>query len=71
MPVKKPLVSKDLLKILACPVCKGDLKLVDLRGKRKKEKGLNGQLVCKNKKCSEKYPIKNGIPILLPPALRP
>ena len=70
MPAKTPLVNKDLMKILACPVCKADLKLVDLRGQRKKEKGLEGQLVCKNKKCGEKYPIKGGIPILLPPALR-
>jgi len=70
MPVKKPLVSDDLMKVLACPVCKGDLKLVDLRGQRRKEKGLEGRLVCKNKKCAEVYPIKDGIPILLPPALR-
>ncbi|MBD3312623.1 Trm112 family protein [archaeon] len=49
-------MSKGLLKILACPVCKGDLVL-----KSKK-------LVCK--KCKEEYPIKDGVPILLPPELR-
>jgi uncharacterized protein YbaR (Trm112 family) len=41
-----------LLKILACPVCRGELKL-------KEEK-----LVCR--KCGKSYPIRNGIPILLP-----
>jgi uncharacterized protein YbaR (Trm112 family) len=41
-----------LLKILACPVCRGELKL-------KEEK-----LVCG--KCGKSYPIRNGIPILLP-----
>jgi len=56
--VKKPLVSKELMSILACPVCKGDLKLV---GKK---------LVCQSKKCGNEYPIKDGIPILLPPELR-
>jgi len=53
---KKELVSKELLKILACPVCKGDLKL---KGKK---------LTCKS--CKEEYLVKDGIPILLPPELR-
>ena len=55
MPRKK-LISDELMAILACPVCKGDLE--------KKPK----KLVCK--KCKEDYPIKEGIPILLPPELR-
>jgi len=45
------MIDKDLLKILACPVCKNDLEL-------KEEK-----LVCVS--CHRKYPIKDGIPILL------
>ena len=67
---KKPLVEKELMSILACPVCKGDLKLIDLRGKKrgKGERGLDGKLVCKS--CKQEYPIKQGIPILLPPELR-
>ena len=63
---KQPLVSSELIEILACPVCKSDLKLVDLRGKKK---GLDGKLICKNKKCGNEYDIKDGIPILLPPEL--
>ncbi len=55
---KKELVDKELLKIIACPLCKGDLKV---SGK---------ELKCTNKKCSETYPVKEGIPILLPPELR-
>lgn len=40
--------------MLACPVCKANLKY---------NKGKTG-LVCD--KCKRKYEIKNGIPILLP-----
>ena len=65
---KKDLISPELMKILACPVCKSDLKLVDHRGKKNKK--IDGELVCQSKKCGEKYPIKQGIPILLPPELR-
>ena len=63
----KPLIDKELMDILACPVCKSDLKLFDYRGKKKK---IDGELVCQNKKCGLKYPIEDGIPILLPPKLR-
>lgn len=62
---KNELVSKELMSILACPTCKGDLKLIDLRSKKgKKEKGIEGKLVCI--KCKNEYSIKEGIPILLP-----
>jgi len=44
----------DLLAILACPVCKGDL---DYKKKQ-------NQLFCA--KCNVNYPIQDGIPILLP-----
>jgi len=50
-------ISRELLKILACPLCKGELKL----------KGE--ELVCR--KCSQRYPIVDGIPYLLPPELMP
>lgn len=45
--------DKELLKILACPKCKGDLEYVD----------EPESLVCK--KCGRNYEIKDGIPILL------
>jgi uncharacterized protein YbaR (Trm112 family) len=59
-------MKKDLMDILCCPVCKGDLKLTV-----KKEEGgeiIDGSLYCA--KCNETYPIEDGIPNLLPPALR-
>lgn len=45
--------SKDLLEILACPKCKGDIKLT------KKEDGF----ICE--KCKLFYPIRDGIPVML------
>ncbi len=59
-------MKKDLMEILCCPVCKGDLQL-----SVKKEEGgeiIEGSLYCP--KCKETYPIEDGIPNLLPPALR-
>lgn len=53
----------DLLEILCCPVCKGDLAL-----ERRKEEGpeiLEGSLTCP--RCAVVYPIEDGIPDLLPP----
>jgi len=46
-------IQKDLLEILACPKCKGDIRLND------KEDGL----VCD--KCRLLYPIRDGIPVML------
>jgi uncharacterized protein YbaR (Trm112 family) len=46
-------IDKELLDILVCPKCKGDLELT------KEEDGL----ACKS--CSLKYPIKEDIPIML------
>ena len=48
-------IPKDLFDILACPLCKADLEYT----KDKKK------LVCSN--CGEKYPINEGVPVLLPP----
>lgn len=53
----KKVIKKELLEILACPVCKGDLKL----------KG--NELSCV--KCGRIYPIVDGIPCLLPPEFAP
>ena len=46
-------LSKELLDILACPKCKGDIELLA------DESGL----VCRA--CSLKYPIREGIPVML------
>jgi len=46
-------ISKELLDILACPKCKGDVQLTD------KQDGL----VCDA--CKLLYPIKDDIPVML------
>ena len=46
-------INKNLLEILACPKCKGDIRLT------KKEDGL----ICYN--CRLFYPIRDGIPVML------
>jgi uncharacterized protein YbaR (Trm112 family) len=55
-------MKEDLLEVLCCPVCKGDLVL--RATKRSKDEILEGTLTCK--KCSEAYPIEDSIPNLLP-----
>ncbi len=52
----------DLMEILCCPVCKGDL---ELRVDVEKDEIIEGSLFCK--KCNHRYEIKDGIPDLLPP----
>ena len=47
-------ILKDLFDILACPLCKADLEYT---------KGKKG-LICS--KCGAEYPIREGIPALLP-----
>ena len=47
-------IPEDLFKILACPLCKNDLKY-------NKDKT---KLVCS--KCKKEYPIKEGVAVLLP-----
>ncbi len=59
-------MKKNLMEILACPVCKGDLEL-----KVEAEEGeevITGSLFCD--KCDETYPIDDAIPNLLPPQMR-
>jgi uncharacterized protein YbaR (Trm112 family) len=46
-------ISKELLDILACPKCKGDIKL----------NSAGDGLVCEA--CRVMYPIKDDIPIML------
>ncbi|MBI2856239.1 MAG: methytransferase partner Trm112 [Chloroflexi bacterium] len=59
-------MKRDLLDILACPVCKGALTLL-VREENKTEV-VSGTLRCE--KCPENYPIEDSIPNLLPPNLR-
>ena len=59
-------MRKDLMDILACPVCKSSLEL-----RIEEEDGdevVKGTLLCG--KCNESYPIEDSIPNLLPPQLR-
>jgi uncharacterized protein YbaR (Trm112 family) len=56
-------MRRELMQILACPVCKGDLELrVD---DEKEEEIVTGSLYCS--KCKYSYPIVDTIPNLLPP----
>lgn len=55
-------MKKELIKILCCPTCKGELTL-----EVEKEEGgeiITGIFTCPKCKCS--YPICDGIPNLLP-----
>ncbi|MBI4397931.1 MAG: Trm112 family protein [Candidatus Omnitrophica bacterium] len=45
------MIDPELLNILACPICKKEVKL------------QNDFLVCEA--CRKRYPIKDGIPIML------
>ncbi|OQB11095.1 MAG: hypothetical protein BWY16_00677 [Candidatus Omnitrophica bacterium ADurb.Bin205] len=45
------MIDKELLDILACPSCKGDVFMKE------------NKIICK--KCGKKYPIKEGIPVML------
>jgi uncharacterized protein YbaR (Trm112 family) len=59
-------MKKDLMDVLACPVCKGSLQLTG-----KVEQGddvIEGMLTCPT--CREDYPIHDSIPNLLPRELR-
>lgn len=58
-------MKKELLDIIVCPVCKGELKLAVAE-----EKGevITGSLYCA--RCRVDYPITNSIPNLLPPEQR-
>jgi uncharacterized protein YbaR (Trm112 family) len=59
-------LKRDLMDILACPMCKGDLELEVYE--ENEEEIITGKLRCKE--CDENYPIEDGIPNMLPPDLR-
>jgi len=46
-------ISRELLEILACPKCKGNIKLTE----------TGDGLICE--RCSLLFPIKDGIPVML------
>lgn len=48
------MLDQKLLDVLICPACHGDLKLV-----------ADNWLVCQNTECRRKYPIRDGIPVML------
>ena len=56
-------MKRELMDILACPVCKGELKLTV--EKEDEKEVITGSLHCA--KCNVNYPINEGIPNLLPP----
>ena len=45
------MIDQELINILSCPTCKGDVVLA------------KGKIVCK--KCGNKYPVKDGVPVML------
>ena len=51
---KEP-IPGELYDILACPMCKADVRY----------NGDKTALICV--KCGNRYPIKDGIPVMLPP----
>lgn len=55
-------MRRDLMQILACPVCKGPLELVV--EVEKGEEVVTGRLMCQ--RCRTTYSIEDSIPNLLP-----
>ena len=47
------MINKELLEILACPQCKEPVKL---EGEK---------IICTNPKCGLRFPIRDGIPVML------
>ncbi|MFC2149570.1 Trm112 family protein [Candidatus Auribacterota bacterium] len=47
------MVDKELLEIMACPECKSEVKLE------------GDKIICTNPECGLRYPIRDGIPIML------
>jgi uncharacterized protein YbaR (Trm112 family) len=55
-------MKKEIVKILCCPTCKGDLSL-EIK-KEEKEEIITGTFTCPACRCT--YPVIDGIPDLLP-----
>jgi len=56
-------MKKELMDILACPVCKGELELTV--EEENEQEIVSGSLYCP--KCNVRYPVVDTIPNLLPP----
>ncbi len=56
-------MKRKLMDVLACPVCKGDLKLTV--SEENEQEIVTGTLFCA--RCNHYYPIEDTIPNLLPP----
>ena len=56
MTKQREIIAKELLDILACPLCKTDIELVEIGPKKH---GLR----CVE--CRRVYPIEDGIPVML------
>jgi uncharacterized protein YbaR (Trm112 family) len=59
-------MKRDLLEILQCPVCSGNLELEATQ--EDQDEVVEGSLNCTS--CGETYPIEDTIPNMLPPSLR-
>lgn len=65
-------LDKKLLKILACPDCRGDIKYLKKKRKTNTKKNISSaksrpageSLKCG--RCQRVFEVKNGIPIMLP-----
>ncbi len=57
-------MKRELINILACPVCKGDLELT-VEKENDKNEIVSGSLYCPKDKI--RFPIIDAIPRLLPP----
>lgn len=51
--MSQPMIDKELLEILACPSCKSTVKL---EGER---------IICTSPACGLRFPIRDGIPVML------
>ncbi len=59
-------MRRELMDVLVCPMCKGELKLIIK--KEKESEIISGSLHCV--RCNDTYPIEDSIPNLLPKELR-
>jgi hypothetical protein len=53
-------LDKELIKILACPDCRGDIQY----SRKKMKSGVKESLTCKQ--CKRLFEVRDGIPIMLP-----
>lgn len=59
-------MRRELMDILVCPICKGEMKLTIKE--EKEDEIISGSLYCA--RCNDTYPIEDSIPNLLPKELR-